>query len=247
MAKEDILSTESFGELLKDIKSFAEESVEIVDQASNITPMLGVAMQIWNYQKERKMKRFLKGLAEKLNEKGGYDSEDREKLKNFLSNDHSKEKFFGILDEALNSVSEISSEILGYFAGDILLSTQKIDYSSSIIIHALRNMNDWDIEYISKAYNFLISLPKEQTINGVNSTALFLELPLEGLNEDIDKMILTDENLIAFKSSLMKLNNLQVINTGGNIWSTDANTFIRSKIGDKLNELVNMFLHIEEV
>jgi hypothetical protein len=247
MVKNNIIPVENLNELLDDIKSFAADSSELVGQVSKDLPivgMLSVAKHIWNYHKERKMKRFLKGLAKKLKEQGGYDHEDREKLQAFLNHDHTKEKFFGILDEALNSVSEISSEILGYFAGEILLSTQNLDYHSSVIIHALRNMNDWDIEYFSKAYNFLISLPEEKAKEGVNSTSLYYGLSpeeFEKSDEELDKMIFKDEKLIEFRSSLMKLSNLQVINTGGIIFSADSNTFVRSKIGDKLNELINMF------
>jgi hypothetical protein len=236
----------NFNEFLQDINCFAVDSFGVVDQVTNNIPfgLIGVTKHIWNYHKERKMKRFLMGLALKLNERGGYDDEDRDKLKSFLSHDQSKEKFFGILDEALNSVSELSSEILGYFAGEILLSSHKLDYYSSVIIHALRNMNDWDIKYFNKAYNFLISLPEDHASKGVNATSLYLALTpeeFEKSNDDIENMIYTDEKLIEFRSSLLKMSNLQVINTGGIIFSADSNTFVRSRVGDKLNDLINIF------
>ncbi|ARK25592.1 hypothetical protein SporoP37_13635 [Sporosarcina sp. P37] len=247
MSKEKSLSLRNLQEILSDLDSFAEDSLETIGQVMDNTPlkMLGVAKHIWNYHKERKMKRFLKGFSKKINEQGKkYDDKDRESLKEFLSHDHSREKFFGILDGALNSVSERSSEILGYFAGEILLSTQKIDYTSSIIIHALQNMNDWDIEYFNKAYNFLTSLPEDENAESVNSTMLFLRLrpeEYEQKGDELDKLILDNEELMEFRSSLMKLSNLQVINTGGLMIATDSNTFVRSNIGNKLNELINMF------
>ena len=183
-------------------------------------------------------------FKKKINEQGKYDDKDRESLKEFLSHNHSRGKFFGILDGALNSVSERSSEILGYFAGEILLSTQTIDYTSSIIIHALQNMNDWDIEYFNVAYNFLTSLSEDGNTESVNSTMLFLRLrpeEYEQRGDELDKLILNNDELMEFRSSLMKLSNLQVINTGGMLIAIDSITYARSNIGDKLNELINMF------
>lgn len=240
------ISVESFYELLQNIKEFTVDTTEMVDGASSNIPfgMLRVAKSIWDYRQKRKMEKFLKGIARNLNERGRYNHEDKKKLKKYLNNDHSKKRFFEILDSALNSISEICSEILGYYAGEILLKSQKLDYQSLVIIHALRNMNDWDIKHFNRAYNNLNSILEEEAKKGLNATALYLGLNIDEFkkeSEKIEELIYKDEQLAEFKSALIKLNNLQVLNTGGMFLSSDANSFCRSKIGDKLNELINKY------
>ncbi|MBO1002788.1 hypothetical protein ACFSKI_04135 [Pseudogracilibacillus auburnensis] len=106
-------------------------------------------------------------------------------------------------------------------------------------------MNDWDIKYFNRAYNILNGIPEEKAKKGLNSTALYLGLTMDEFekeSEKIEELIYKDEQLAEFKSSLIKLNNLKVINTGGMFFSSDANSFCRSKIGNKLNELINVYI-----
>lgn len=159
-------------EVLNDIKEFTIQSGEYVSELSEDIPiirMITIGRQIWNYNNERKMKRFLIGLSKKVNQNGEYSNEDKSKIKKFLENNHTREKFFSILDEALSCNSEKCSELLGYFAGEILLSKLDIDFRDTVLIYALRNINDWDLKYFKKAYRFLDSLGDQP--RGVNESA----------------------------------------------------------------------------
>lgn len=244
MSSKQNLSLKIVTDVLDDLKSFTSDSRELAGLVAEGVPylrMMGVVKNIWDYHKERKMKKFLEGLAKKLNDNGGYSTDDQKRLKEFLSHDYSKEKFFGILDEALNSVSEICCEILGYFAGEILLSSQKLDYQSSVIINALRNMNDWDIKNFQRAYEALMTISEGKSLN---AACMYLNLPLEQYIEveRTEGELMKDEDFREFRSSLMKISNLQVLNTDGMIFANDGVTYIRGRIGDKLYDLVNVFV-----
>ncbi|MFD2130436.1 hypothetical protein ACFSKI_04140 [Pseudogracilibacillus auburnensis] len=65
--------------MMQNIKDVTVDTIEIVDGVSNNIPfgMLGVAKHIWNYQRERKMKKFLKRIARNLNERGRYNHENK--------------------------------------------------------------------------------------------------------------------------------------------------------------------------
>lgn len=229
-------------QILDDLKNIAvdngDEIVGFIGDSQSFG-MLSVGKQIWNYHKERKMKRFLRGLAKKVDQHGTYNQDDKEKLKSFLDVEHTKEKFFGILDEALNSVSYFCSEVLGYFAGDILLSSQKLTYSDYIIINALRNMNDWDIDHFKKAYDTFISFPEDEYSNSLCLYTKNSIKELENVEESFEE-ILDLEKFKAFKSSLMKITNFQVLNYGVLLMSSDNYTFTRTNISDKLYKLINI-------
>ncbi|MGP7815543.1 hypothetical protein ACTXGU_00115 [Niallia sp. 01092] len=224
---------------IKDITSGTEDIVSSISKEIPIVRMLEVTKHIWNHHKERKMKKFLIGLSKKISEHEGYEISDRIELRKFLSDDFTRDKFFNILDEALNTNSELSSEILGFYAGVILLSSENLNYKHTVIINALRNMNDWDIKNFQKAYSFFITMPINQPLNSV---CLYHRVSIEQLEEQqsLEDSIYNDE-FNEFKSTLIKLSNLQILTLSQILMSDDPTTFMRTKIADELYNLIKVF------
>lgn len=61
-----------------------------------------------------------------------------------------------MLDDALNSRSILSYMILGYYAGQLINKEKDIEYIDQIIIKALRNLFDNDINSFKKIMDYLI-------------------------------------------------------------------------------------------
>lgn len=203
-----------------------------------IIRMLEVGRQIWNHHKENKMKRFLIGFSKNIEDTNQYVLSDRNKLQRYLKDDFTRDKFFNILDKALETNSELASEILGYYAGKILDTSEKLSYQHTIIISALTNMNDWDIGNFYKAYEYFKTLERNEKVNALS---LYHKLSIDNpkYNELDDYEF--DEEFLSFKSTLMKLANLQVFILGEILWAQDSQTIIRTKASEELFDVMNSF------
>ncbi|MGR5996624.1 hypothetical protein ACT7DF_06225 [Bacillus cereus] len=149
-----------------------------------------------------------------------------------------------ILEEATKTVSDISSKILGIIAGQVLDGQREFDYNDWILINGLKNMNDWDLKNFKKVYVYFELYPNEEA---VNTACVYLDLPINVFAERedlLDPQLRQDEEYKILKSSLLRINSLQILSTGGTRWLDDGASFIRSQVG---NELYNLIKLLDEV
>ena len=236
------LVPDQVNQLLLDVKDLIVDT-NVISAVTNEVPgirLLEVGNQIWNHYKELKMKKFFRGLSKEI-EVNGYSVSNKIKLENYLKDDFTRASFFNILDNALEASSELCSEMLGYYAGLVLQSSERLSYNHTIIINALKNLNDWDLINFKKAYEFFTILPDDQPINSI---CLYKKVPLKSLEKDKDEMekLIYDEEFNAFKSTIIKLANLQVFNTSQIVFSADPHTYTKTKASDEMFHLVKLFV-----
>jgi len=213
---------------------------EVGNTVSEFNGYFGLIKVGIDKRRETKCKRFLEGLAARIYSDEGLNAADHQKLEKLLSNDKNNELVIDILEEALNSVSYMSSKILGVIAGGILKDSRDYNYKDWIIVNGLKNMNDWDIENFKRLCLYFNTYPEQEA---TNSACVYLNLPMkqyENSNGTSIRNIIHDEDFKLFKSSLIKMNNLQILSTGIMLIDDDNVSFVRSSIATELYELINI-------
>nr|WP_231428508.1 hypothetical protein [Bacillus sp. (in: firmicutes)] len=235
------------------VGGFLKNGHELVDTLSECSPYLSFANMLMNKRREYKCKAFLQGLGMKVLSREELTSDDLQKLGELLKKNVNRLLVLDILEESTKTVSDVSSKLLGIIAGKVMKENKKFDYKDWILVNALKNMNDWDIENFKKV---CLYFDEHSEVKNPNSACVYLNVPMKDymrnspmktnsdLHEDFPRNVLEDEEFKLFKSSLTKMNNLQILSTGSMLADDDNTTFVRSLISDELYELVS-FLNQE--
>ncbi|HFK1518205.1 TPA: hypothetical protein ACGXMA_004084 [Bacillus cereus] len=193
-----------------------------------------------NKRIERKCEKFLEGLAMKVFSNEQFNSEDVLKLEKTLKKNGNQELVFDILEEATKTVSDNAAKILGIIAGQVLIGNRSFNYNDWILVNGLKNMNDWDLENLKKVYLYFEAYPHEEY---VNSACVYLNLPMYEYSDTTDPVILNivnDEDFQMFKSSIMRINSLQILSNGAGLMDDDATSLRGNRAGDELYELIKV-------
>ncbi|HDR8164451.1 hypothetical protein [Bacillus cereus] len=231
-------------EVIDTVGDFLGKGHEVVDTLSEYSPYVSFLNNLMNKRREHKCKQFLQGLAIKIFSREDLTSDELQKLNGLLDKDANRILVLDILEEATKTVSDISSKILGIIAGQVLDGQRKFDYNDWILINGLKNMNDWDLKNFKKVYVYFELYPNEEA---VNTACVYLDLPINVFAERedlLDPQLRQDEEYKILKSSLLRINSLQILSTGGTRWLDDGASFIRSQVG---NELYNLIKLLDEV
>ncbi|MGW5982860.1 hypothetical protein ACWFOP_20970 [Bacillus mycoides] len=213
---------------------------ELVDTLSEYSPYLKLASKWMNKRRENKCKNFLQGLAMKIFSREDLTSDDLQKLDELLKKNVNRLLILDILEEATKTVSDTSSKLLGVIAGQVMEGHRTFDYNDWILINGLKNMNDWDIENLKKVYIHFNENPQDEY---ANTTCVYLKLTIKqyGAAEDsLKDNVLDDKEFKMFKSSLLRISNLQILSTGSPLLGKDSVAFVRSQVGDELYELIKL-------
>ncbi|MDA1952006.1 hypothetical protein PDL03_21085 [Bacillus cereus] len=191
-------------------------------------------------RRERKCRKFLEGLVARIYSGERLNSRDHNELEKLLNNDKNKELVIDILEEALNTVSDISTKLLGIVAGEILNGYRTFDYRAWILVNAIKNMNDWDIENLKKVYLYFDSHPDQDF---TDARYVYLHFSPQQVKDTVDPIkseLINDEEYKMLKSSLMRMSTLQILSIGETRWDDDGVAFIRSEIGREVYDLINL-------
>lgn len=213
---------------------------ELIDTFSECSPYLSLANKWMKKRRENKCKEFLQGLGMKVLSKNELTSDDFKKLDELLKKNVNRLVVLDILEEATKTVSDTSSKLLGIIAGQVMDEERKFNYNDWILINGLKNMNDWDLEYLKKVYLHFDLHPTEEIIN---TTCIYLNLPLKQVVKTKDssiKNIKYEEDYKKLRSSLLRMGSLQVLSTGETIMADDGTSFTWSKVGHEIYELINL-------
>ncbi|MGH0541472.1 hypothetical protein ACQVPW_07810 [Bacillus cereus] len=221
-------------------KDLLENGHELVDTLSEYSPYLKVASKWMNKRRENKCKEFLQGLGMKVLSKEELTSDDLQKLDELLKKNVNRLLVLDILEEATKTVSDTSSKLLGIIAGQVMEEERQFNYNDWILINGLKSMNNWDLENLKKVYLYFESYPQEEY---VNSACVYLDLPMYEYSDTTDPEILNivnDEDFQMFKSSIMRINNLQILSNGAGLMDDDATSLRGNRAGDELYELIKV-------
>lgn len=238
--KEKIELINTPGGLLETGKELLKDGHELVDKLSEYSPYLKVGSKWLNYTRERKCKEFLQGLGMKLLLREELTSEDLKKLDELLMKNANKLLVLDILEVATNTVSDTSSKLLGIIAGQVMEEEREFKYNDWILVNGLKNMNDWDLENLKKVYLYFEAYPHEEY---VNSACVYLDLPMYEYSDTSDPVILNivnDDDFQTFKSSIMRINSLQILSNGPGLMDDDATSLRGNRAGDELYELIKV-------
>ncbi|MGG0185149.1 hypothetical protein [Bacillus rhizoplanae] len=236
--KLDLINTpedvfETAGDLL-------EKGHELVNTLSEYSLYLKLANKWMNKRRENKCEKFLQGLAMKIFSREDLTSDDLQKLDELLKKNANRLLVLDILEEATKTVSDTSSKLLGIIAGQVMEGERAFNYNEWILVNGLKNMNDWDLKNLKKVYQFFDS---HQSEGMINTTCIYLNLTLKQLEkteDDLVRDVKYKEEFKMLKSSLLRMNSLQVLETGETIMADDGATFIWSKVGEEIYELINL-------
>lgn len=210
---------------------------ELVDTLSEYSPYVRLASNWMNKRRENKCKEFLQGLGMKVLSREELTSDDLQKLNELLNKNVNRLLVLDILEEATKTVSDTSSKLLGIIAGQVMKEERQFNYSDWILVNALKNMNNWDIENLKRLCLYFNEYPE---VESTNAASVYLSLPYSDSNENAIKLIIHNEEFKLFKSSLMKMSNLQILSTGTILIDDDSVSFVRSQIAYELYDLMEL-------
>lgn len=128
---------------------------DYVDTASELVKPINTIREIVTLVKRNRLKEFASNYAKKINQNVYVNEKERKNIEKYMEKDENRELLGNIIDSALNSNCNKCSAILGYYAGKILNELINIEYKDMIIVNALRSMNDYDLKYFYKLYQYI--------------------------------------------------------------------------------------------
>lgn len=196
-----------------------------------VGPVKGI-IAIYNIRKKKQLKSFIKGYYNALNT--DQISEDNKKqLSEFFKNDKNVLLISEIIESAVSSLSMKSSCILGLIAGRILIKkTEKLSDKSYVLISALRNLTDRDLELFDQLYILIENnkIPYRETGENI------VEYRMRDVFKEVDNKILPfDRSVIEF--TIEKLKNYGILSFGmGGIGSygNDRGAFMDTEYSKEL-------------
>ncbi|UBM49752.1 hypothetical protein ACRVZG_18215 [Bacillus tropicus] len=252
---------------IKEVWEVITDSHELVNTLSEFNPYLSFINNRVKKRKEKKFKEFLKGFAIMVFSSEQITSTDLKTLEDLLNKKQNKNVVLDILEEALATVSDTSSKILGIIAGEVLKGDRKFDYNDWILVNGLKNMNEWDIESFNKVYSYFEAYPKKTR---VTTTMLLQNVSLEEYGKLVtdpsteeykqftndpsvaekrfleeEERIMKSEEYKRLRSSLMRINSFQILMLGPITVEPDSVNFERSYAGDELYKLIKEIEEIE--
>ena len=161
-------------DLSKDLLSNIEKIDDLVDQyfapikdytdtISDVFAPIKAIHSLYTIQKKRRFKSFLKSYSQSLNTENFESEISIERLKAYLKNEKNFNFLTETIESAINSKSVYGSILLGFYAGQILSNEQAITFKDTIIIEALKSLNDYEFSCFARIYN--VAHPGAEEIN----------------------------------------------------------------------------------
>ncbi len=206
-----------------------EDWGEIITKSSKA---LGFVVKIYNTSQQIFFRKFIKGLAIKLNNKEALDYVSKEKLDDYLSKEKNLEFVYNTIRKSLTANSLKCTELLAIIVGEILLQQIEMTPENIIIIDALHVLNDYDLDNFYKIYHYI----SKKTDNKERLDILYEEIGND-IQLSISKLINTQ--LIIQEYAKLGINNSPVGTVYGNIRKDDEKYILTYSISKKLFDLLN--------
>ncbi len=206
-----------------------EDWGEIITKSSKV---LGFVVKAYNSFQQIIFRKFIKGLAKKINNKEALDYASKQNLDDYLSKEKNLEFVYNTIRKSLTANSLKCTELLAIMVGEILLKQIEMSPENIIIIDALHVLNDYDLDNFYKIYNYL----SNKDDNKERLDILYKEIG-DDIKLSISKLINTQ--LIIQEYAKLGINNSPVGTIYGNIRKDDEKYIITYSISKKLFDLLN--------
>ena len=151
---------------------------------------------VYLYLKKRQFNGYLTGLFDGIHGNESISTLDPEDLNDYFNDPENLEHMSQIIDASIHSHSVKCSTILGYYAGGLLSRRILLEYKDTIVVNALRIMNDRDLKNFIALYRFVKSRPdlmaqhdKEQLrTHDMHEDLASLNIPIFDLELTIEKL-----------------------------------------------------------
>lgn len=145
---------------------------------SDVISPVRALVGFYSLAKRMKFKRFLKAYANAINSEIR-PTELTPRLQKYLTTDKNIEFVVETIESAMNAKSVKCSGILGFFAGCIIRGSKDVEYKDFIVINALANLIDEDLDYFAKLYQHI---PSEKRYKNYRVCDMLEELRSLGLD-----------------------------------------------------------------
>jgi hypothetical protein len=177
----------------------------------------------------------MRGLFSGLHNENADISLNSKELNEHFSDPENLNHMSQIIDASLYSHSLNCSAILGYYAGGLLSNKNLLEYRDTIVVNALRIMNDRDLKNFFTLYKFIKSRPYLMEEHDKNQLRTYdIKEDLVSLNIPIFDLELTIEKL---KSVQLIGYDMGGFDGVGNAWGA----FKYNANSDYLFEIVSKF------
>jgi len=178
----------------------ANEIIPLIKDGLDIIGTTSTAFElvrnVYLYSKKRQFESYTTGLFFGTHPDGLKSTLNSEDLNEYFSNPANLEHMSQIIDASLHSRSVKCSAILGYYTGGLLSRKILLEYKDTIIVNALRIMNDRDLKNFIALYKFVKSRPdlmkehdKEQLrTHDIQEDLASLNIPIFDLELTIEKL-----------------------------------------------------------
>lgn len=203
---------------------------------SDVSGTYSLMKNIFLIYERKKFEVFITELYNEINSYGKTkDSLDKQKLRKYLTKEANLEHLSQIIDASLHAQAVRCSAVLGYYAGGLLLKKKHLEYRDSIIVNALRLVNDRDIITFIRLYEFIRSHPELIKNNETK------EIRTVSMKKDLESIGIP---LFELELTIEKLKNIQAIGYSigglagiGNSWGS----FVFNENSDYLYEILKKF------
>ncbi len=206
-----------------------EDWGEIITKSSKV---LGFVVKAYNSFQQIIFRKFIKGLAMKINNKEALDYASKQNLDDYLSKKKNLEFVYNTIRKSLTANSLKCTELLAIIVGEILLKQIEMSPENIIIIDALHVLNDYDLDNFYKIYKYL----SNKDDNKERLDILYKEIG-DDIKLSISKLINTQ--LIIQEYAKLGINNSPVGTIYGDIRKDDEKYIITYSISKKLFDLLN--------
>jgi len=236
------------GKLIENIKitddiidNLLEPVKDYTDTLGDIASPIKGLISIYNLRKKILYKSFLKGYSEKI-ETNQISEKDRVKMKNFLNDSKNIIYISEIIETALDSISIDSSTILGMYAGQVLSERKLLNDIDYVLISAVKDLTDLDLENFVKLYTFLKNndVEKREVSEGIYEYYM-REVFREGENLEIPFEL----EKIEFTIEKLKIKGILSYSGGGiGLYGNNRGSFVFSEYSNALFDILGKIKNI---
>jgi len=220
---------------INDVKELNNLLKDASDFAGTLSTTFELGKNVYLFYKRKNFEAFTIELFKKLHSNESDANIDSEQLNKYFNNSTNLEHMSQIIDTSLHSHSIKCSAILGHYAGGLLSQRILLEYKDTIVVNALKIMNDRDLNNFIKLFKFVKSRPDlMEKHNKQQLRTHDIQTDLAELNIPIFELELTIEKLKSVQGIGYDIGGWGSV---GNAWGT----FKFNENSDYLFKLISKF------
>jgi hypothetical protein len=209
---------------INEICQYAQMGFNFISTGLDGLEVINGTLKIFNGVKIILLREFLNSFYKGISNGKIPSDNDVIKLKKYMNKRKNVIYINRIIDDAVNTRSVKASMILGYYVGQLISKEKDINYMDELIINALRNLFDDDIENFKRVMDYLSveKLDKNYYTNDYIK----------------DKLQLKDDEIYSIELMIEKLKNFQILGYGVGGFGMEYGVFGIEKISKYFYKLI---------